>query len=191
MLPRLRVAGRFDLTVAAGTCVAITGPSGSGKSRLLRLVADLDPQDCGVFLDGVGCAAMPAPEWRRRVAYVAAESAWWAEDVAAHFPDLAPAGRLAAEFGLRPDLMAAPVRHLSSGERQRLALIRALLNRPAVLLLDEPTAALDAATTLRAETVLRRCLAAGTAILLVTHNLDQAARMATRHLVMRDGRLSE
>ena len=197
MTPRLRlgglrsaIAGPFDFDVAAGECVAVTGPSGSGKSLLLRLIADLDPGEGEAFLDGRARASFPAPAWRRRVAYAAAEPGWWAEGVAAHFSDLAAAKALAGELGLAPGLLDGPVRRLSTGERQRLALVRTLLADPAVLLLDEPTAALDADSVARTERLLRARLASGVAIVLVTHDAALAARLADRRFAMRDRRLA-
>ncbi len=186
---RRALAGPFDLAISGGECVAVTGPSGSGKSLMLRMIADLDPHDGEAWLDEVACSSTPPPVWRRRVAYVAAETGWWAEDVAPHFDDLAATRALAADMGLKVELLDGPLLRLSTGERQRLALMRALLNNPSVLLLDEPTGALDEAATARVEAVLRRNLTSGTAILLVTHNPAQAARMAERRYVMRAGKL--
>jgi len=194
--PRLRlaglrsaIAGPFDLAVAPGECVAVTGPSGSGKSLLLRLIADLDPGKGEAYLDGMPRASVPAPAWRRRVAYAAAEPGWWDERVAAHFPDLAAAKALAGTLGLAPALLDGPVLRLSTGERQRLALVRTLLMDPAVLLLDEPTAALDAASVGLAETVIRERLAAGVAAVLVTHDTALAARLGQARFTMRERRL--
>src|SRR5215472_3261576 len=75
------LAGPFDLTLAAGECLAITGPSGAGKSLFLRMIADLDPNQGEVFLDGVERRSMPAPAWRSRVVYSAAEPGWWHDTV--------------------------------------------------------------------------------------------------------------
>src|SRR5689334_4621655 len=83
--------GPFDLTVAPGECVGIAGPSGAGKSVFLRMIADLDPHAGSVRFDDTRCADMPAPAWRRLVAYVPAESGWWAERVGEHFADRAAA----------------------------------------------------------------------------------------------------
>ena len=76
----------FDLTIEAGECVALTGASGSGKTLVLRALADLDPGAGEVTLDGHSRTAIAAPDWRRRVVYLAAEPGWWADRVAA--PDL-------------------------------------------------------------------------------------------------------
>jgi ABC-type iron transport system FetAB ATPase subunit len=80
----------FEL--ADGACVAARGPSGAGKT-LLRALADLDPNQGEVMLDGLARAAMPAPRWRRRVTYLAAGPAWCADRVGEQFPDWTAAGR--------------------------------------------------------------------------------------------------
>ena len=196
--PRLRLAGLrsalagpFDLTLAAGECVAITGPSGAGKSLLLRMIADLDPNEGEVWLDGQERRTWSAPAWRRQVVYNAAEAGWWADRVAPHFPGaaLTATRALAPRLGLDPALLDAAVARLSTGERQRLALLRALAGDPSVLLLDEPTGALDEASTGLVEALLAARLATGTTILMVTHNPAQAARMGKRHLRLADRRL--
>ena len=196
MTDRLRIeglhsplAGPFDLAVAPGECVAVTGPSGSGKSLLLRMIADLDPNAGGVWLDGQAREEFAAPAWRRRVAYAAAEPGWWSEQVATHFPDIPAARALAARLGVAGELLAGPVLRLSTGERQRLALVRTLLAGPPVLLLDEPTGALDTASVALVEALLRELLASGVAILLVSHDPALAARLGHRHFTMRERRL--
>jgi len=179
-----------SLSVAPGECVAVEGPSGAGKSVLLRAIADLDPNRGEVRWNGQAREAMPAPQWRRMVAYVAAESGWWTDRVDAHFADPGAALPLVEALGLPAEALEWPVVRLSTGERQRLALARTLALRPAVLLLDEPTAALDAASVERVEALLRDELGRGTAILLVTHAPGQAERLATRRLRLEEGTLS-
>ena len=186
-----------DLTLTAGACLALSGPSGAGKSLFLRAIADLDPNQGTVSLEGADRDSMPASEWRRLVAYVPSDSGWWADRVGAHFPGWSinhtPAtDRLAgllADLRLDSDILGWPVARLSTGERQRLALARALLHAPRVLLLDEPTSGLDPESAGRVETVLRRRMADGAAILLVTHDVAQADRLAQRRLRMEAGRL--
>jgi ABC-type iron transport system FetAB ATPase subunit len=188
-LKRLHV-GPIHAEVAAGECVAVTGRSGAGKSVLLRMVADLDPHEGDAALEGVGAASLPAPQWRARVTYVGAESGWWSATVADHFA----AGTDFACFeqvGIAPEAAAWPVSRLSTGERQRLALLRAITPRTRVLLLDEPTSGLDRDNVERVEALLRGLLGQGLAIVLVTHDPAQAARLAHRRLELVEGRLAE
>jgi ABC-type iron transport system FetAB ATPase subunit len=183
---RSRFAGPFGFTVPSGTCTAITGPSGSGKSLMLRMIADLDPNEGEVWLDGQARASLPAPEWRRRVTYLAAESGWWTDRVGDHFQRDARGAveALAERLGLGRALLDAQVAQLSSGEKQRLALIRALLVQPKVLLLDEPTGALDAVSIAQVEEILADFISAGGALILVTHDPEQATRLGTAQLRM-------
>ncbi|MBR8652231.1 ATP-binding cassette domain-containing protein [Achromobacter sp. Marseille-Q0513] len=178
-----------DLALAPGECAAVMGPSGSGKSLLLRQVADLDPGEGEVELDGAPRSGMAGYEWRRQVIYCQAEAGWWEERVAAHFDDAAAAAGLVERLGLAPEKLQALVRELSTGERQRLGLARALVKRPRALLLDEPTAALDPDATVRVEGEVRRYLDEGGAVLLVTHSEEQARRLCRRAWRMRQGKL--
>jgi len=186
--PGLEVA---PFVLADGACIAVRGPSGSGKTLLLRAIADLDPNDGEVLLDGEVCAAMPAPRWRRKVTYVAAEPGWWADTVGAHFLDWTAAEPLVEALLLPAECRKWPILRLSTGEKQRLGLIRALAQAPRVLLLDEPTGALDADAAAAAERLLAERFAAGTSALWVTHDAAQAARVATRCLAVEHGRVRE
>lgn len=180
-----------DLHLEAGACVALSGPSGAGKSLFLRAIVDLDPNQGRLTLDGEDRDHMPAPRWRRLVAYVPAESGWWSDTVADHFPDPEAAAPLLAELGLPGEALGWPVTQLSTGERQRLALARALVTGPRVLCLDEPTSGLDPEAAARVEAILRRRLDDGVAILFVTHDQAQAGRLAGRRLTMEKGVLAE
>ena len=121
--------------------------------------------------------------------YVPAESGWWAPLVDEHFERDADLAGLLAAVGIAPEAATWPVSRLSTGERQRIALLRALRPETRVLLLDEPTSGLDAVSVVAVETLLRAQLARGRALLLVTHDEEQAARLATRRFVLRAGRL--
>ncbi|QVQ28388.1 ABC transporter ATP-binding protein [Achromobacter deleyi] len=192
--PLLRLRGLYSerlapvsLDLAAGECAAIVGASGSGKSLLLRQVADLDPGHGEAELDGRRRSAMRGFEWRRHVVYCQAEAGWWDDHVGAHFTDRAAALAVMGRLGLAEARLDALVHELSTGERQRMGLVRALVQAPRVLLLDEPTAALDRAATDLVEQELLRVLAGGAAILLVTHSPEQAARLARRSWRMDQG----
>lgn len=195
--PRLAVAGLrtaiigpLDLTLRAGECLGLTGASGSGKSRLLRALADLDPSQGQVWLDGQLRETLPAPQWRRRVGYIPAHSEWWGEWVSEHIEACEPDRPDPAALLLDPDIAAARCDVLSSGERQRLALLRQLQRRPDVLLLDEPTANLDARAVEAYEAVVaarrERC---GLAVIWVSHDRAQLARVAATVAVLERGRL--
>lgn len=174
----------FNVTVPAANCVALSGPSGSGKSTLLRLIADLDP---GMGTARIGNAireAMPAYEWRRLVTYVSADSGWWTSPVSAHMSDPDGARRLLAELDLPEALMDAVPENTSSGERQRLALVRALIQRPRFVLLDEPTSALDPESALKVEKLLMRMKQDGLGLLVVSHDPEQIRRIADRRYVL-------
>jgi putative ABC transport system ATP-binding protein len=181
-----------SLGVDRGECVALCGPSGSGKSLLLRAIADLDPCSGGrVSLDGIDRDTLAAPEWRRRVCYLAAEPGWWAETVREHVPDWSAAAALVEALLLPAEIGDAAVARLSTGERQRLALVRALVRRPKVMLLDEPTAALDTAARAAVEDMLAVWRAEGMAMIWVTHDGDQAARVAGRRFHIAKGCVRE
>jgi ABC-type iron transport system FetAB ATPase subunit len=133
----------LSFEVADRECLAVEGASGAGKTLLLRAIADLDPAPGQVFVDGAEHIEMPAYEWRRRVRYCAAEPQWWTDTPRGCFSE--PSSRLARlmqSLDVEAELLDRPISALSTGERQRLALVRALVDEPRVLLLDEPTSAL-------------------------------------------------
>lgn len=182
--------GPLSLAVDAGECMCLAGPSGAGKTRLLRAIADLDPHDGEVFFEGRPSQRFPAPQWRRQVALLPAESHWWGDRVGEHFPPGDVPGLQVLNFGA--DVLNWPVSRLSSGERQRLALLRMLALTPRVLLLDEPTANLDPANIGRVEDLLtdyRR--ERGAALLWVSHDPAQIARVAHQVLRLDRGQLVE
>ena len=119
-----------------------------------------------------------------------AESGWWSDRVGEHFSRPGDAVEIVDQLGLPADALEWDVQRLSTGERHRLAIARALELAPDVLLLDEPTAALDKQATRKVETVLRRQLKAGTAIVLVTHDAVQLKRMAHSKVTLKDGKAS-
>jgi putative ABC transport system ATP-binding protein len=191
-----RVLEPVDLELAAGEVAFLSGPSGSGKSLLLRAIADLDPQPGQVWLDGTERASIPAPEWRRRVGLLPAEAHWWAEKVSDHFPsgvyskNFVIQSGLLERLGFGPEVAEWSIARLSTGERQRLALARLLANRPEALLLDEATANLDPTNRDRVEAIIAEFRAEqGAAALWVSHDPEQRRRIGGRSFVIRDRRL--
>lgn len=172
-----------------GECLAVQGASGSGKTVLLRALADLDPVDGQVFLEGTERNQLSGPDWRKRVRYAAAEPGWWGETPREHFPQTKGLDILVRSLGLKAEQLDQNILQLSTGERQRMALARAIYDAPLVLLLDEPTGALDAKATTQAERVIKQLLKKGHTVILVSHDPAQVKRLANRKLIIRGGKV--
>ncbi len=195
-----------SLTVAAGEAVAIMGPSGSGKSTLLNLIAGMDRPTSGAVRVGDERVDMLSEtgvaRFRRRQVGMIFQFFNLLDDMTVIDNVLLPAqlagvrARVAREraeellvtlrIAHRRD--AYPAR-LSGGERQRVAIARALVNRPAVLLADEPTGAVDSATGDEIGALLLDLNTAGQTLILVTHNPELAARYTRRVVTIADGAL--
>jgi putative ABC transport system ATP-binding protein len=205
-----RIVDDVSFSVAAGGAFTVLGPSGSGKSTLLRCLNRLlEPSAGRVLLDGRDARELPVQELRRRVGMVFQTAALFDGSVldnvlygprlrgdrAEHAAGDADAACTQAEgllrrVGLPAAFCDKPVTELSGGEAQRVSLARALANEPEVLLLDEPTAALDPTARQVIEDLLVE-LAADTDLtfLFVTHNLAQARRIGHHGLLLVDGRV--
>jgi ABC-type lipoprotein export system ATPase subunit len=199
-----RVLDGADLEVEPGEVVAILGRSGSGKSTLLHLIGGLDRPEAGSIevagerVDGVSEQRLSALR-RRRVGFVfqffhllpelsGEGNVLLAGRVRGAHPDAAArGGELIDRLGLR-DVADSLPHQLSGGEQQRFAIARALVNDPAVLLADEPTGNLDAASAAEVLRLLRAGASDGRAVVLVTHE-QAAAGIADRVLTLEEGRL--
>jgi len=189
----------IDLSVTAGEAVALFGHNGAGKTTLLRLLAMLLRPSAGT-IHMFGRATSAAGEViRRRIGVLSHQSFL--------YPDLTPTQNL--EFYARmfevpasaPRIAALleqvglggwahrPVRTLSRGLEQRCALARALLHAPALLLLDEPFTGLDVGAAQMLSDTLRRAHAAGTTLLMVTHDMARGFELCTRGVILARGRL--
>jgi len=198
---------QVSLSIAAGEAVAILGPSGSGKSTLLNLVAGLDRPTSGtVTVDGVRVdelgEAASARYRRAKVGMVfqffnllddltVADNVMLPAQLAGMARGAAQrrAKELLGTLGVYRHAGAYPGR-LSGGERQRVSVARALMNRPALLLADEPTGALDTASGEDVRQLLNDLHSDGQTIVLVTHDLALAEACATRTVQLVDGRVA-
>jgi len=182
--------GPIDLTIGASECVTLSGPSGAGKTLMLRAIADLEPHDGHVYLGSAKATEMKPHQWRKRVGMLPSESQWWHDTVGDHFPE---ANTPWLEIlGFSGKVMGWRISRLSSGERQRLALLRLLCNQPKVLLLDEPTANLDPENTLKVESLLESYrLQQEASFLWISHDPEQIHRMGTRHYILDKGKIVE
>lgn len=184
--------GPYSFCINGGECVGLQGTSGAGKSLLLRALADLDPRSGSLLLGGVDADTLTGPQWRRLSGLLPAESGWWLDEVAAHFSDFSEVDEaLLAVLGFERSVGAWQISRLSTGERQRLAILRLLANQPGCLLLDEPTASLDHDMVTRVERLLLDYTVTHQAPLLwVSHDPGQLDRVCSRRLTMeRGGRL--
>jgi len=166
-----------------GQCICIHGESGTGKTLLLRAIADLDPNEGAIELDNCTRDSISPEQWRRQVTYLPAESFWWNATVAEHFEHNDTDW---SELGLPQQIADWQVSRLSSGERQRLALLRALDHQPQVLLLDEVTANLDEDNTLKVEALIKSRLEQGLIVIWVSHDRAQRERMADLSFLIDD-----
>lgn len=189
--------------VAPGEAWAVTGPSGSGKTLLLRCIAALDPLDEGqILFEGRDTETISVPAYRARVLYLHQQPAFFEGTVEENLRAvLALAQHSKREFdkpwifgtldrlGKSPEFLQRPVSALSGGEAQIVAFIRGLQISPTMLLLDEPTAALDPEAVGQLESLIEQWRAADArhALLWVSHDQGQLERMTSHRLVLGEG----
>jgi putative ABC transport system ATP-binding protein len=197
---------QVNVEVMAGEAVAVMGPSGSGKSTMLNLIAGVDRADGGeVEVAGVNLGQLSETglaKFRRTRVGVIFQFFNLLEDLTVRDNVLLPAqlaggskqaGRARAmelleQLGIADKANAYPAR-LSGGQRQRVAVARALVNRPALLLADEPTGAVDARTGHQVVQLLRELNQSGQTLIVVTHDPEVAKSCANRLITLRDGRV--
>lgn len=159
--------------------VCLSGASGSGKSLLLRAIADLIEHKGEAYLDEQKCSEITPVQWRKWVGFLPAESAWWFDKVGDHFNDVN--NPYLAKLNLSGDCLNWDVSRCSTGEKQRLAIARLLENKPKVLLLDEPTASLDSNSVNAVESLIKNyAIELDVPIIWVSHDPQQIKRLADR-----------
>jgi ABC-type iron transport system FetAB ATPase subunit len=179
----------INLTIEPGECMGLSGDSGSGKTRLLRAIADMDEHGGQVYAENIAQDQVKAHEWRRRVMLLPAESQWWFDRVEQHFS--AQTKHIEA-LGFEQEAMCWNVSRCSSGEKQRLSILRMLSNCPRVLLLDEPTANLDSSNITRVEDFIRRYLSKHNAVAIwVSHDATQLERVSQQQCHLSGGKLTQ
>jgi putative ABC transport system ATP-binding protein len=196
-----------SLAVAAGEAVAIMGPSGSGKSTLLNLIAGMDRPTSGTVRVGdqrvEKLSETGVARFRRRQVGMIFQFFNLLDDMTVMDNVLLPAQLAGVRSGAarkRAEELLVTLRiahrrdaypaRLSGGERQRVAIARALVNRPAVLLADEPTGAVDSATGEEIGELLLELNSSGQTLIMVTHNPELADRYTHRTIALADGRLA-
>ncbi len=186
----------LDLEVAAGELVAVLGPNGAGKTTTVELMEGYRRPDRGTVrvlgLDPIrerrACLPLLGIMLQEGGIYPALSAAETLRLFAAYFRDPEPPGELLERVGLA-DRGRARYRHLSGGERQRLSLALALVGRPRVLFLDEPTAGMDPRARLLTWEIIRERRSQGVTVLLTTHSMEEAERLADRVAIIDRGRL--
>ena len=183
-----------DAEIAHFGCTALLGASGAGKSTLLRLLNRLAEPDQGtVALHGEPLPSYDVLALRRRVGFVQQQPVLLADlvldDLRVGAPALTEeaAVELLARVGLRPDVVRQETAGLSGGEAQRICFARCLAVGPEVLLADEPTSALDPRAAREVEEVIHSLAHDGLSVVLVSHNLAQAQRVADAGLLLEHG----
>jgi putative ABC transport system ATP-binding protein len=184
----------IDLVVPANGVTVLAGPSGAGKSTLLRLLNRLDDPSAGeVRWRGRSLTEWQPTELRRQVAMVFQRPPLFPGTVFENLQvaladvDAERAAHVLEHVGLSGDLLDHAADSLSGGEAQRMCVARALLTEPAVLLADEPTAALDRAARATVEDLGRMLADSGMAVIWVSHDTDQLRRLADHIIVLADG----
>lgn len=185
-----KLIGPVSLSVNTAECITIMGDSGSGKTMLLRMIADIDPHNGSLILDDTDRAELAAPIWRKRVALLPSKPGWWEDSVGDHFNSF---DTVQFEMlGFTAEVLKWSISRISTGELQRLALLRLMENKPDVILLDEPTSSLDPNNKRQVEQLISDYIKkTNAAVIWVTHDLEQAKRVSTKRYKMDSGKLQE
>ncbi|MBF0446655.1 MAG: ATP-binding cassette domain-containing protein [Magnetococcales bacterium] len=182
----------FSFSIAAGEVLCLSGQSGTGKTLLLRAIADLDPHQGAIWFNDQSMDSIPAPLWRKKIGLILSESYWWSDIVSDHFFDTKAAAPFLEALKLPIESLNWQTFRMSTGEKQRMSIARLLANKPLALLLDEPTANLDPDTTRRVESlILNYGQTKKAPILWVSHDPLQIKRIGHRHIHIEDDQIQE
>lgn len=190
----------ISVNVDSGDFISVVGPSGSGKSTFLKLCAQLiSPTEGDIVYKSKSYVEYSPVEWRKSIGYCFQTPYLFGDTVMDNlkFPysirskkiDLKRVEELFSNFKLKSDCLDNKVKNLSGGEKQRIALIRTLLFKPEILLLDEVTSALDVDNTLIVEKVIQSLNEEGITILWITHNPVQSKKYSNKVISMENGEI--
>lgn len=190
----------ISVNVASGDFVSIVGPSGSGKSTFLKLCCHLiSPSRGKIIFEGMDIMEHDPIELRKGIGYCFQMPYLFGDTVYDNiaFPysirnlkvDIERISELLLSFKLDKDILKEEIKNLSGGEKQRIALIRTLIFKPEIILLDEVTSALDVDNTLIVENVINGLNKEGTTVLWITHNPEQSKKYANKLLEIENGEI--
>ena len=195
------ILSNLSVDIEKGDYISVMGPSGSGKSTFLKLCCHLiSPTEGTILFNGSDVMQQDPIELRKKICYCFQTPVLFGETVEDNISfaysirrqaiDRERIASLFSKFHMNPDYMKHDVKTLSGGEKQRIALIRTLLFKPDVLLLDEVTSALDADNTLIVENAIQTMNREGITVLWVTHNPEQGKKYADKLLTIEGGKIT-
>lgn len=195
------ILSNLSVDIEKGDYISIMGPSGSGKSTFLKLCCHLiSPTEGKILFNDNDVMQQDPIELRKKICYCFQTPVLFGETVEDNISfaysirrqaiDRERIASLFSKFHMNPDYMKHDVKTLSGGEKQRIALIRTLLFKPDVLLLDEVTSALDADNTLIVENAIQTMNREGITVLWVTHNSEQGKKYADKLLTIEGGKIT-
>lgn len=190
----------ISIQIQTGDYISVMGPSGSGKSTFLKLICHLiSPSEGKVLFSGSDMMQRDPVELRKTISYCFQNPVLFGNTVEDNFlfiysirkqkADWKRINSLLLQFHMEPDCLKHDVQSLSGGEKQRIALIRTLLFRPEVLLLDEVTSALDVENTQIVEQAVEKMNHDGITVIWVTHNPEQGKKQAGKLLTIENGQI--
>jgi putative ABC transport system ATP-binding protein len=195
------VLNKVTLNINTGEFISVVGPSGSGKSTFFKLCCNLiSPTSGNIVFKGKNFMDYDPVELRKSIVYcfqapllfgsTVKQNIYYPYSIRGLKPDEKRVNELFSEFHMPQDFLDNDVKNLSGGEKQRIALIRSLLFKPEILLLDEVTSALDKDNTELVEGIINSINKQGVTVLWITHNPEQSRRYAHRLITIEQGEIS-
>lgn len=198
----VEILKNISFNIEKGDCISIVGKSGSGKSTILKVIADLLPISSGnLYFNGKCYTSYNPIELRRKISYCIQTPILFGENVYENLElpfkirnekiDKFRVIELLEKFNLNESILENNINSLSGGEKQRISIIRNLLYKPDILLLDEATSALDEENTKVIEEYIKELNRLGVTILWITHSIEQSQGIFNKRITITDGRVEE